>query len=238
MSVGEPADRNFLRDDSFPAATPPSLEGFPALCELGVAQGFVRRARGIDVNVDRADALARLVAIHQNARKTLGLAERTFFTAEQVHGNQITALTSGNVEVLAPCAASDGMITDRPDVCLGIYVADCCAIYLVDTRRRAIGLVHSGRRGTELGIVPNAIHAMHASFGSRVEDLVVQLSPCIRPPWYEVDFAAEIVRQCLDVGAVRVFDPGICTAAHPDLYYSYRREKGRTGRMLALLALR
>jgi copper oxidase (laccase) domain-containing protein len=50
--------------------------------------------------------------------------------------------------------------------CLGVYVADCCAVYIVDQKRRPFGLVHSGRKGTELGVVPNAIKQMIDRFGS------------------------------------------------------------------------
>ena len=120
---------------------------------------------------------------------------------------------------------------------LGIYVADCSAVYLVDPVRRVIGLVHSGKKGTELGIVPAALAAMTARFGTRPGDVTAQLGPCIRPPWYEVDFAAQITAQCRDAGVTRIADDGANTAADPERYYSYRREKGRTGRMLALLAL-
>jgi hypothetical protein len=65
----------------------------------------------------------------------------------------------------------------------------------------------------------------------------VQLSPCIRPPHYEIDFAAKILRQCREVGVKEVHDCGVCTACDLQNYYSYRAEKGRTGRMLALLAM-
>ncbi len=77
---------------------------------------------------------------------------------------------------------------------------------------------------------------MGKAFGSVPADLVVQLSPCIRPPHYEIDFAAEIVRQCREAGVTAVHDCNICTACDLNRYYSYRAEKGRTGRMLALLA--
>ena len=100
-----------------------------------------------------------------------------------------------------------------------------------------VGLVHAGKKGTALGIVPAAIHRMTARFSTEPANLVAQLSPCIRPPCYEVDFAAELVAQCRAAGVLQVSDPGTCTATHPDRYYSYRREQGRTGRMLALLAL-
>ncbi|HEX3818667.1 MAG TPA: laccase domain-containing protein, partial [Chthoniobacterales bacterium] len=88
-----------------------------------------------------------------------------------------------------------------------------------------------------LGIAANAIAKMQENFGSRPADLIVQLSPCIRPPHYEIDFAAEIVRQLRAAGVREVHDSGRCTACDLTNYYSYRAEKARTGRMLALLAL-
>lgn len=212
---------------------------FAALSEVGVVAGFTGRVQGLDVNVDRADALTRLGASHVEARLSLGLGGRIFVTAEQVHGKQVTVIAGGDALSPRPDPAqgADGLVTNRRDVCLGIYVADCCAVFLVDPVRQVIGLLHSGRKGTELGIVGAALEAMGTVYGSRPEDVVVQLGPCIRPPWYEVDFAADIARQCRVAGIRCLVDDGICTAANPDRYYSYRREKGRTGRMLALLAL-
>ncbi len=166
----------------------------------------------------------------------LGLGEKFFATAEQVHGNKVAVID-------APMpgdrchAGADGLVTNQPDVLLGIYVADCGAVYLVDPVRRCLGLVHSGKKGTELAIVERAIRAMEENFGSDPRDLVVQLSPCIRPPHYEIDFAAEIVRQARRAGVAQVHDSGLCTASDLARYYSYRAEKARTGRMLALLAL-
>jgi len=78
---------------------------------------------------------------------------------------------------------------------------------------------------------------MRQEFEIESGDLIVQLSPCIRPPHYEIDFAADIVRQCRDAGIEEISDSGVCTGCDLEHYYSYRGEKGRTGRMLALLAL-
>ena len=219
------------------AASPVSVEQFPALQGTGCRHGFVGRVPGIDVDADRAVALARLDDGHRTAARELGLDTRGFVTAEQVHGGEVAFIAPDAHLPVTPIPGVDGLVTDRADVCLGIYVADCCAIFLVDPRRRAVGLVHSGRQGTEREIVSRAIATMQRQFGSRPADLVAQLSPCIRPPWYEVDFAAQIVAQCQAAGVAQVTDGGVCTAAHPDRYYSYRRERGRTGRMLALLAL-
>ena len=219
------------------AASQVPIERFTALSGVNCRHGFVGRIAALDVSTDRALALARLDEHHRQARQDLGLAARTFVTAEQIHGAEVAVLPAGSDLPATPLPGVDGLVTNRPDVCLGIYVADCCAIFLVDPRQRAIGLVHSGRKGTELNILSAAVGTMHRHFGTRPADLVAQLSPCIRPPWYEVDFAAEIVAQCRAEGITRVTDGGVCTATNPDQYYSYRREKGRTGRMLALLGL-
>jgi copper oxidase (laccase) domain-containing protein len=221
------------------AAVPVSaVEFFPALDALSVVRhGFVGRIPGIDVATDRPEALARLDLAHRAVREELGLAAKSFVTAEQVHGNEIVVIDSalsGNRSF----DGADGLITNQPEVSLGIYVADCCAVFLVDPSRRCLGLVHSGKKGTELAIVEKAIREMRARFASAPRDLVVQLSPCIRPPHYEVDFAAEIVRQARAAGVEQVHETGFCTACDLERYYSYRAEKGRTGRMLALLALR
>ncbi len=212
-------------------------EQFEALSALpGILHGFSLRVPGIEMSHDKAEALARLDDIHRQIRGERGLADVPFVTAQQVHGKEIGVVdskVSGN-KCFENC---DGLITNQRGVCLGIYVADCCAIFLVDPVRRVIGLVHSGKKGTELGVAASAIATMTSRFGSRPSDLVVQLSPCIRPPHYEIDFAAEIVRQCRELGVTSVHDSGVCTACDLKCYYSYRAEKGRTGRMLAFLTL-
>jgi copper oxidase (laccase) domain-containing protein len=213
-----------------------SGERFRALSDLsGITHGFTLRVPGIEMSTDKMEALARLDGVHREVLKESGLSGAPFVTAQQVHGGRVLAVEG---ELEARCFDDcDGLITNERGVCLGIYVADCCAVFLVDPVRKAIGLVHSGKKGTELGIVPNAIQAMHEKFGSSPADLSVQLSPCIRPPHYELDFAATIVQQCRSAGVNAVNDCGICTACDLVRYYSYRAEKGRTGRMLAFLSL-
>jgi polyphenol oxidase len=212
------------------------LERFPALEQLKVPHGFVRRIRGVELSNDKAVVLANLDEIHRRARAELRLGRHAFATAKQIHGNEIAVID-------APLAGDhcfencDGLITNQRDVCLGIYVADCCAVYLVDRNRRAIGLVHSGKKGSAFGVVANAIKLMRQRFAVDTANLVVQLSACIRPPHYEVDFAAQIIEQCRAAGVAEIHDCGQCTACDLASYYSYRAEKGRTGRMLALLAL-
>jgi purine-nucleoside/S-methyl-5'-thioadenosine phosphorylase / adenosine deaminase len=209
------------------------VQFFPALSALpGIRHGFTLRVPGLDVRTDRQRALARLENYHSEARAEFG--PRRFYTAEQIHGGRVAVVGRDS----APEAQGvDGLITQDPGGLLGISVADCCAIFLVDTQRPAIGLVHSGRKGTELNVAGAAVCQMSEQFGTDPADLVVQLSPCIRPPYYDVDFAAEIQRQLRAAGVKQVFDTGENTGADLDRFYSYRVEKGRTGRMLALLTL-
>jgi copper oxidase (laccase) domain-containing protein len=197
---------------------------------------FITQVPGIDVSSDKAEALRRLEAAHGTIRRKIGLADFPLITAEQIHGDQIAVIdVAPNTE--KQFQGCDALITNLPGVVLGVHVADCCAVYIVDPKKPAVALAHSGKKGTELRIVAKTIDALTSRFGSRPRDLLVQLSPCIRPPHYEVDFAAEIVRQCESIGVEQISDSGICTACDLTRYYSYRAEKGRTGRMLALLAL-
>jgi purine-nucleoside/S-methyl-5'-thioadenosine phosphorylase / adenosine deaminase len=213
------------------------FEQFPTLSAIGICRhAFTQRIPGIDVSHDKAEVLKRLDAAHRGIRNAIGVGDWPLFTAQQIHGNKI-AVVGAPVTSGREFAACDGIITNQRGIVLGVYVADCCAVYIVDQKTPGIGLVHSGRKGTELGVVPNAITQMIGRFGSVPADLVVQLSPCIRPPHYEVDFAAEIVRQCRALGVKTIDDAGVCTACDLDRYYSYRAEKGKTGRMLALLGL-
>jgi polyphenol oxidase len=210
------------------------VETFSALQDLGCIHGFTRRIPGLDVKAAREIALARLDESHVAARRALGLDGRRFVIARQVHGCEVAV-----VEAAGPGCIDgvDGLITASPEVCLGIYVADCCPVCLVDPVRRVIGLLHSGRKGSALGIASAAITRMADEFQCEPAQIVALLGPCIRPPHYEIDFAAQIIHSCRAAGLTRIIDCGICTACHPDLYYSYRAELGQTGRMLALLAL-
>lgn len=218
------------------AAESAIYEHFPALAAIpGIRHAFCRRVPGIDVQVDRALALERLAEQHDIVRAELGIADQTFIIGEQVHGREVAVVDAHSP---VPVGSVDGLITADPRVSLGIYVADCCAVYLVEPERRVIGLLHSGRKGSELGITAAAIERMRAEFGCDPAKMVVQLSPCIRPPHFEIDFAALIHRDCEAAGVRQVFDCGTCTGTNVDRYYSYRIEKGKTGRMLALLALR
>jgi copper oxidase (laccase) domain-containing protein len=215
------------------------FEQFPALSAIGICRHVLtQRIPGIDVSHDKAEVLKRLNAAHGEIRRAIGMGDWPLFTAQQIHGNKVAVIDNCSRGPMGrKFRGCDGIITDQCDLALGIYVADCCAVYIVDSKTPAIGLVHSGRKGTELGVVPNAIKQMIDRFGSDPSNMIIQLSPCIRPPHYEVDFPAEIIRQCRALSVKGIHDSGVCAACDLDRYYSYRAEKGKTGRMLALLGM-
>jgi len=215
------------------------FEQFPALSAIGICRhAFTQRIPDVGVSHDKAKVRKGLEAVHHEIRNAIGVADWQLFTAQQIHGDKIALVDSrGHSPVGREFRGCDGIITNQRGIVLGVYVADCCAVYVVDSITPAIGLVHSGRKGTELGIVPNAITQMINHFGSDPSSMIVRLSPCIRPPHYEVDFASEIVRQCRALDVKEIDDSDVCTACDLNRYYSYRAEKGKTGRMLAMLGL-
>ncbi len=154
-------------------------------------------------------------------------------TAEQTHGN-------GVVEATGPGGhpGVDALITRQPGLPLHIRCADCAAVFIVDQRMPAIALIHSGKKGTQLNIVGHTLAAMHRHFGTQATDCRAVISPSIGPCHYEVDLWAGIEQQLHGAGVTDFHNPRVCTACHLDRYFSYRAEKGQTGRMLAQLILK
>jgi len=154
-------------------------------------------------------------------------------SAEQPHGNR--AAVAGRGVRLTPHV--DALVTREPGLPLVVRCADCAAVYVVDRQTPAIALIHSGRKGTLGNIVGETIQRMHREFRTQPQNCLAVISPSIGPCHYEMDIWSGIERQLHDAGLNEIHNPRVCTACHLDRYFSYRAEKGKTGRMLALLAL-
>ncbi|MGJ8677962.1 MAG: polyphenol oxidase family protein [Akkermansiaceae bacterium] len=204
----------------------------------GVSADFIGRIEGVAVDYDREATVERLTPHHSTVLEGLGFRWDQLHRAEQVHGGDIKVVNQ--VDVASTWQDVDGLITADHNIALGIYTADCGAVYLSDPVKGAIGLLHSGKKGTEANITGKAIAMMMERFGSDPRDISMALAPCIRPPVYEVDFAQEIFQQAAAAGIqeVNMSNSGVCTSSDRGKYYSYRIEKGCTGRMLALLGKR
>lgn len=211
----------------------------------------------------------------QHWLEALGLSEHDEpCCAEQVHGTVIKPVTSEN----AGCGyliygdalpGVDGMITKQRKLPLMTFYADCLPVYLFDPKQRAIGLVHSGWKGTAGRISAGAVEMMADEYGSDPGDIQVIIGPGIGPCCYEIDdevasifrkeFAeyrqllypkTQVEHWYLDLKAAvkltliaagikeeAIEDTGICTCCRQDLYYSFRGEQGKCGRMGALIEL-
>jgi polyphenol oxidase len=216
---------------------------FPFLNPLnaipGIRATWLERVPDLPITGDRDEAMELLRPHHTAAVANFGETSAEWWRAEQIHGTRV-ATVPGSPQILAPdglpvVPGVDGLVTCQPGIILTIYTADCGAIWLADAKTGAIGLLHSGKKGTEGNILQVALDEMAEQFGTRPHDVTAVLSPCIRPPDYEVDFAAEIDRQATRAGLGNFFDCGFNTAADLGRFYSYRREQGKTGRMMALI---
>ena len=219
------------------------LEAFQFLAPLqaipGIRAGWIERVPGLAITGDRDEAMRQLRPVHEAAVAEFGGPGATWWRAEQVHGNAVTVVP-GNPRIIAPDGLPvvpevDGLVTREAGTVLAVYVADCGVLWLADRRTGAIGLLHSGKKGTKANILGAAMARMAENFGTRAEDVTAVLGPCIRPPDYEMDIAAEIRRQTSRAGIGNFIDCGLNTASDPSRFYSYRKELGKTGRMMALI---
>lgn len=109
----------------------------------------------------------------------------------QVHGTRIVAVDAshrgrGARDTADAFPGTDGFVTDVPGVALAVLGADCAPVYFFDRRRRAIGLVHAGWRGTAAGIAREALAAMKDAFGTAPEDVEAAIGPAIGACCYQV----------------------------------------------------
>jgi copper oxidase (laccase) domain-containing protein len=201
------------------------IETFPALQLAGLRHGFSTRSSGpletLDAEIWKTFAAAKFPM-------------EDAVQAEQPHGNRAQAVYTP-LGIRVP--EVDALATAVPRLPLVVRVADCGPVFFYDPVQQVIALAHSGRRGTEGNIVRETIACLTETYDTHPENLIVQLGPCIRPPHYEIDFASEIARQARACGVRHFHDSGKCTASNLDRYYSYRAEKGKTGRMWAIFMI-
>lgn len=180
--------------------------------------------------------------------------ERMVFVT-QVHGDKIYVAREVKQNHISQ---ADGLITNIPEVCLVIKVADCVPIFILDSKNKAIGLVHAGWRGMVKCIVQKAISKMSILYGSQPKDLLVGFGPSIGACCYKVGHEVlkkvfcdeEVVKNgYLDLqkaNKIQLLESGIleeniiltqyCTYHDSNLFFSHRR--GEDGRMLSILQLR
>lgn len=169
-------------------------------------------------------------------------------------------ITKENVPI--PC---DGLYTDEIGLPVISFHADCVPLFFYDPKGRCVAVCHAGWRGIVGHMAKNAVSSL-VSLGSRVSDILAAIGPCISSENYEVgsdvadifisEFGNESVEYrnggtYLDLAAACVSDltssginpynitvSGLCTYKESDLFFSHRRDNGRTGSMAAVLQLK
>ncbi|MDD5558835.1 peptidoglycan editing factor PgeF [Candidatus Methylomirabilis sp.] len=165
----------------------------------GLVHGFLGRVSGKDRPSNAAFRLScddgdDPQAVKQNwceLKLALSLPRISIITARQVHGNTILPVSSETGKL---AGIGDGLMTDAPNLCVGVMSADCVPILLVEPTRKIAAAVHAGWRGTAAGIAPRAVASMEEAYGIDPAALHVAMGPSIGSCCYEVgpEVAAQI----------------------------------------------
>ncbi|MCC6094972.1 MAG: peptidoglycan editing factor PgeF [Eubacterium sp.] len=186
---------------------------FPSLDRTGIVEhGFTTRLGGVSGFEPGMEHLRSLNLsftwgdreenVRENFRRVageFGVSLDRFVLSAQTHTKNVRLVTEADagMGLTRPLAWTDvdGLVTDVPQLVLSIFVADCVPVAFVDPVHRAIGLAHSGWRGTAGRIGQVTVAMMKDHFGSRPEDLICAIGPSICRDCYEV---GEDVAQQMD----------------------------------------
>lgn len=156
----------------------------------------------------------------------------------------------------------DALITNTPNILIGVLSADCVPVLLADPVSKVIACIHAGWRGTAAEIVKHTISQMQAKFGCNTSNIVAGIGPSISASNYEVgeDVAMHFRNEskeklptgksCIDLwieNNMQLIEMGLkeenisisrqCTYSNSDLFYSARRDGITTGRIASVIAL-
>jgi YfiH family protein len=155
-------------------------------------------------------------AIAGNRRLAIAalLPEAELATVHQIHSAEAVHVQKAWPQDQRPRA--DAMVTDTPNLLLGILTADCAPVLFADHRAVVVGAAHAGWRGALAGVTDATIAAMER-LGARRENIHAAVGPCIGQPSYEVDeaFRARFIEH--DPDNARFFVPGAAGKPHFEL---------------------
>ena len=182
-----------------------------------------------------------------------GLIPENIVMLEQIHGNDILVVDSFPKINSPAYGEADGLITALPGVALVIRSADCVPVFIFDHKKKVLGAVHSGWKGTMLDITGKCLKKMKNDFFCEPGNLHVFILPSIGPNMYEVsgdvarhfpehtlskegklfvDLWGSIESSCIKSGVSkeRIFNTGVCSRTNYKDFFSHRY--GDAGRNL------
>jgi hypothetical protein len=142
------------------------------------------------------------------------LQDAELVTVHQIHSPEVVVASEPWAQDERPHA--DAMVTDTPNLLLGILTADCAPVLFADHKAVVVGAAHAGWRGALAGVTDATIDAME-KLGARRENIHAAVGPCIGQPSYEVDEAFRARFLHADEENSRFFVPGPAGKPHFDL---------------------
>ena len=171
----------------------PEFEKIP-----GFVHGFSTRLGGVSEGIYSSMNLSftrgdKEEAVRENYNRisaALGFSPEDIVTSDQTHTANVRVITAedrGNgITKPRPYTDVDGMITNVPGIVLATFYADCVPLYFADPVHKAVGLSHSGWRGTAAGIGAVTVKELQKHYGTRPEDIYAAIGPSICQDCYEV----------------------------------------------------
>lgn len=239
----------------------------PALASLpGIHAWFSRKSAafhhpdaaipGVNVGFHTDAPDSEVLENRESLYRELGLDSANVAWATQVHSSRVTCVSAGG-----RYEETDALVSVTPGITVAIQVADCAAVLLADPVAGVIAAAHAGWRGAVEGVVPATLTEM-TRLGANPARLSAWVSPCIGSERFEVgpevaerfpdtlkragtgdrwfvDLKGLVRRQLLTEGLLESnleIHPG-CTLRDARTWYSWRREREKAGRMMALIGL-
>ncbi len=182
----------------------------------GIDHGFTARKGGVSpapynslhLNFQKPHDMALVKENFTRFANAAGVEYSSMVVVSYEHGTnvlKVDARDAGRGFDKAPLEKCDGIITDSTEVTLITNHADCGAFFIYDPIHRAVGLAHSGWKGTLGRIGANVVKLMQRCYGSDPKDMIASTGPAICKNCYEVDtsLAARFDEE---------FGAGVCTA--------------------------
>lgn len=183
---------------------------FNALEQAGmVVNAFSTRQGGVSVGClesmnlgfNRGDLDENVLKNHKIFAKAVGFPYENIVTTNQTHTTNVRVVTKEDcgkgITKDRDYSDVDGLITNVPGIVLATYYADCVPLYILDPVNKAIGLSHSGWKGTVNRIGENTLKLMNKNYGTNPKDVICCIGPSICQDCYEVseDVANEFINE-------------------------------------------
>jgi polyphenol oxidase len=176
------------------------------------------------------------------------LKNKTIIEMTQEHSADFCFIDAiSNIKKREVVAGVDGLFTRQKEVALVVRTADCLPV-LIYHPELLIVAIHAGRKGTEEGVVRNTLKEIKKRFGFE-EGFYFWFGPAICKECYQVDrsnnlhydLLAENLKQIkseIDINQSKIYYADLCTACNTDLFFSYRKEGSRAGRMHSIILMK